>query len=81
MRQVEVLSDAVVECRTVFTSTPQPGGDRGMAVAKDPYRRCHIHPFRKRGQHLRNALGCGFDAVQRCHPEGSRGACAIVLQA
>ncbi len=65
MRQVKVLEDAVVECRTVFTRTGQPTRDRGMAVAKDPYCRCDIDPFRKRGQHLRNALGCGFEAVQR----------------
>jgi hypothetical protein len=75
MRQVEVLEDAVVECRTMFTRTGQPTRDRGMAVAKDPYCRCDIDPFRKRGQHLRNALGCRFEAVQRRHPEGTRGAC------
>jgi hypothetical protein len=75
MRQVKVLEDAVVECRTVFTRTGQPPRDGGMAVAKDPYCRCDIDPFRKRGQHLRNALGCGFEAVQRRHPEGTRGAC------
>src|SRR5262245_58315947 len=66
MRQVELLEEVVVECRTVFTRTGQPGGDCGMAMAKDPYCRCDIHPFRKRGQHLRNALGCGFEPVQRC---------------
>jgi hypothetical protein len=46
MRQVQMLEDAVVECRTVLTRTGQPGGNRGMAMAKDPCRGCDIDPFR-----------------------------------
>src|SRR5262249_993538 len=85
VRQVQALENAVVEHGSVLPSSSQPGGDCGVALAKDPYRRRDIHPFCERSQHLRKTLGCGFEAVQwrisSCAGGGAAGLAAQGLDA
>jgi len=81
VRQMQALENAVVEHGSVLPSAGQPGGDCGMAVAKDPYCRRDIHPFCERSQHLRNTLGCGFEAVQwRISARAEGGAAGLAAQ-
>lgn len=75
VQQVQVLSDAVVQGRAVLPSTGEPGGDGSMLVAEDPHRGRDIQSFGQRREDLTHALGWGFEAIERSHPEGTRGAC------
>jgi hypothetical protein len=56
VREVETLSDAVVQGRAVYSSPCQPGGDSRVAMPEHPQGRGHTQPFRQRREHFRNPL-------------------------
>jgi hypothetical protein len=41
-------------------------------MAEHAYRRRDIKPFSKRSEHFSNSIGCGFEAIEWCHPECTR---------
>jgi len=49
VRQVEVPNEVVVQHRTVFARPCQPGGDGGVAVAKDAHGSGDTESFGQRG--------------------------------
>src|SRR5262249_28704645 len=61
---MQILKPAIMEQHTVFAGARQPGGNRGVTMPEHPCRSCNIKPFGYCGQHLSNALRCGFQAVQ-----------------
>jgi hypothetical protein len=80
VREVQPLSDALVQRRAVRARVHHPSRDRGMAMAEHAHGRGHAQPFGQRRQYFGNAVGGGFEPIERGHPEGTRGACAIVPQ-
>ncbi len=72
---VEVKSpeEAVMQRRAVRAGPRQPGGNRGMAMAEHPHGGGHTEPFSECREYFRDPLGCGFEAVERRHPEGRGG--------
>jgi hypothetical protein len=70
MWEAEIPQPTIVEGGAVFARMRQPGGDRRVAMAKVAHRCSNVQSFGQRGQQLRNALGRGFEAVERGHPEG-----------
>ncbi len=71
--QVEIVKDAVVERGTVLAGARHPGGDGGVPMAKHAPGGGKREPFRQRGEHHCNPLRCGFEAIERGHPEGRSG--------
>jgi len=73
--EVKVRKDAVVEGGTVLASPREPGHDGGVAMPEHAHRGGDRESFGQRCQHFANPLGCGFEPIQRGHPEGTRGGC------
>ena len=70
---MEVPEAASVEERTMVASTGQPGGNRGVAMSKDPLCGCDIQPFSQRTQHHAYTLDGGFEAVKWGVATGAEG--------
>ncbi len=62
---MQVPQGAVVRRRAMHAGPYEPGGDGGVAMAKDARGCGHIQPFRKRREDFANAVGRGFEAIQR----------------
>jgi hypothetical protein len=60
MRRGEVL-----QARALLPSSCQPGGDRARVRPKYTLGRCYIQAFAQRGEHLPDAGGGSFEAVER----------------
>jgi len=62
---VQVAKNMVVERRAVCPSPRQPGGNGGVAMPKHPHGGRYIQAFGQRRQHVTDALGRRFEAVER----------------
>jgi hypothetical protein len=75
MRQPKAAAEVVVHRCAVLPGARQPGHKGALAMAEHAHSGGHREPFGERGQHLSNAVGRGFQAIEWRHPEGTRAAC------
>src|SRR5713226_10347979 len=64
IRKLEVAEKVLVEALSVLPSAGQPGDDRGLTVAEDPFGSGRIQSFGQRSQHHGDVMGRGFQTVQ-----------------
>ena|SRR5216683_4409268 len=76
IRKLEVAEKVLVEALSVLPSAGQPGDDRGLTVAEDPFSGGWVQPFGERCQHHCDLLGRGFQTIQRGVASGSEGGAA-----
>ena len=64
IRKLEMTEKVLVEALSVLPSAGQPGDDRGLTVAEDPFGSGRIQSFGQRSQHHGDVMGRGFQTVQ-----------------
>jgi hypothetical protein len=61
--KAEMAEEVFVQDLRVLASACQPGGDRRLTGAEDPFGRGQVQPFGQRRQHHGDLLRGGFEAV------------------
>ncbi len=70
-----MTEEALVQGLRVRARTRQPGGDRGLTIAEDPFCRGSVQPFGQRSEHHGDLPGRGFQTGQGGVPSSTeRGA-------
>jgi hypothetical protein len=78
VREVQVAEAALMEELSVPARTGEPGRDRGLSVAKNPFSRPRIEPFGQCRQDHGDLLRGSFQTVQRrVAPRTERGAAGL----
>jgi hypothetical protein len=75
MREGEIVKEAVVQRRAVHAGPREPCRDGRVMVPEYAHGGADRESFGQGRQHFRNSVGSGFEPIERCHPEGTRGAC------
>src|SRR5262245_9858728 len=76
-----MAEEALVQGVCMLTSTEQPGRDRGLSNAEDPFGRRWAHAFGQRREHHGDLLRGGFQTIQgRIASSAERGAARLTAK-